>query len=171
MRCRKVKKKMFAFLDGEVREKEGIKISYHLENCNSCKKEKETLLSLNSLLKKGKETIEPSPYFLNQLEQRIALLEKEENLFGKLLERINRAFIPATATAVIIIGLFLGNHFGKILYSRIAGILSPKENSLAQEVVGQSLHLNSLDDFPSESLGGIYIALITESNKTPEVTR
>jgi len=166
MRCRKVKKKLSAFVDGEFKEKEKNKILSHLSTCPSCEQETKTLFSLQALLEEGKETIQPSLYFINKLEQRIAQLEKKESTLEKLLERINQAFVPATITAVLVIGILIGNKLGEVFYSRISKILNPGESSSIQEVVDQSLYLNSLDDFPSESLGGVYIALITENQSS-----
>lgn len=163
MRCPKVKKKLSAFVDGEIKEKEKNKILAHLRTCLSCDQEAKTLFSLQALLEEGKETTQPSPYFLNKLERRIAQLEQKKIPFGKLLQLINRAFVPATITAVLIIGLLVGNHLGEVFYSKVANFLSPTDSSSIQEAVDKSLSLNTLDDFPPESLGGAYTALIKES--------
>jgi predicted anti-sigma-YlaC factor YlaD len=166
MKCQKIKKRLSVFVDGEVKEKEKNKILAHLSTCAYCAQEAKTLFSLQALLEEEKETIKPSPYFTNKLEQRIAQLEKKEGLLRNLLEYINRALVPATITSVLIIGTLFGNKLGEVFYSRISKILNPGESSSIQEVVDQSLYLNSLDDFPSESLGGVYIALITENQSS-----
>ena len=166
MKCQKIKKRLSVFVDGEVKEKEKNKILAHLSTCPYCAQEAKTLFSLQALLEEEKETIKPSPYFTNKLEQRIAQLEKKEGLLRNLLEYINRALVPATITSVLIIGTLFGNKLGEVFYSRISKILNPGESSSIQEVVDQSLYLNSLDDFPSESLGGVYIALITENQSS-----
>ena len=163
MRCEKVKRGLSAFVDGEVKDKEKKKILAHLKTCSSCDQEAKTLFSLQVLLEEGKETIKIPPYFINKLEQKIAQLEEKKNAFGKLWERINQAFIPATTVAILIIGIFIGNHLGDVFYSGIAEILNFRDSSLIQEAVDQSLYLSSLDDFPPESLGGAYTALIKES--------
>ena len=166
MKCQKIKKRLSVFVDGEVKEKEKNKILAHLSTCPSCAQEAKTLFSLQALLEEEKETIKPSPYFTNKLEQRIAQIEKKEGLLRNLLEYINRALVPATITSALIIGTLFGNTLGEVFYSRISKILNPGESSSIQETVDQSLYLNSLDDFPSESLGGVYIALITENQSS-----
>jgi len=166
MKCQKIKKRLSVFVDGEVKEKEQNKILAHLSTCPYCAQEANTLFSLQSLLEEEKETIQPSPYFTNKLEQRIAQLETKEGSLRKLLEYINRALVPATITSVLIIGTLFGNKLGEVFYSRISKLLNPGESSSTQEVVDQSLYLNSLDDFPSESLGWVYIALITENQSS-----
>ena len=166
MKCQKIKKRLSVFADGEVKEKEKNKILEHLSTCSYCAREARTLSSLQALLEEEKETIQPSPYFTNKLEQRIAQLETKEGPLRKLLEYINRALVPATITSVLVIGTLFGNKLGDVFYSRISRLLNPGESSSIQETVDQSLYLNSLDDFPSESLGGVYIALITENQSS-----
>lgn len=167
MKCQKIKKRLSVFVDGEVKEKEKNKILAHLSTCTYCAQEVKTLFSLQALLvEEEKETIKPSPYFTNKLEQRIAQLEKKEGPLRKLLEYVNQALVPATITSVLIIGTLFGNKLGEVFYSRISKLLNPGESSSIQETVNQSLYLNSLDDFPSESLGGVYIALITENQSS-----
>lgn len=166
MRCRKVRKRLSAFLDGEVGEMVKERIALHLEGCSSCGNDARALSSLSLLLKEGRESIKPSPYFWNKLEQRIAQTEENQSVFGKLLDRLGKAFIPATATAILLVGLFIGTQLGGAVYSSIAKKLNPESFSLVQKDVDQSLYLNSLDDFPGESLGGIYNALLTET-KSP----
>jgi ubiquinone biosynthesis protein Coq4 len=56
---------------------------------------------------------------------------------------------------------------GGVIYSGIGEILNPTSFSLIERDVDQTLHLNTLDDFPGESIGGVYYTLITES-KSPE---
>jgi predicted anti-sigma-YlaC factor YlaD len=167
MRCRKVRRKLSAFLDGEVREKEKEKIASHLKACSSCGEKARILSSVLTLLEKGRESIKPSPYFWNRLDHRIAQIERKKDAFAKLLERINRAFIPATATAVLVIGLFIGIQLGEVVYCGIAESLSRKDSSSLQEAVDQSLYLSTLDDFPGESIGGVYNSLVTET-KSPQ---
>ena len=166
MKCQKIKKRLSVFVDGEVKEKEKNKILAHLSTCPYCEQEAKTLFLLQALLEQEKETIKPSPYFTNKLEQRIAQLEKKEGPLRKLLECLNQALVPATITSVLIIGTLFGNKLGEVFYSRISKLLNPGESSSIQEAVDQSLYLNALDDFPSESLGGVYIALITENQSS-----
>lgn len=167
MRCRKVRRKLSAFLDHEVGKKDQERITSHLESCPFCREDSITLATLSLLLEKGKENVKPSPYFWNRLEQKITRIGESQTIFEKLLERLNQAFIPATATAVLIIGLFIGTQLGGVVYSNIANKLNPESFTLVQKDADQSLYLNALDDFPGESLGGIYNALLTE-NKSPE---
>ena len=164
MRCRKIKKKLLAFLDGEVGEKEKERIASHLKTCLSCGEEAKTLSSLSVLLREEKESIKASPYFWNKLEQRIIQAETNKNAFDTLLEWLNRTLIPASATAVVVIGLFIGIRLGGTIYTRIAQILNPDNSSLVQKEMNQSLHLSTLNDFPQESVGEIYIGLLAENN-------
>jgi len=164
MRCRKARKKISALLDGETGEREKERITSHLRACKTCEEELETLSSLSLLLKAGQESINPSPYFWNKLEQRIVQAEESKSVFGNLWEKLNHVFIPATATVVLLIGLYIGIQLGDFVYSSIDKILNPERVTLVQQEVDQSLHLDTLDDFPRESIGQIYTALLAENN-------
>jgi predicted anti-sigma-YlaC factor YlaD len=164
MRCRKIRKKLPAFLEGEIGDRKRERIASHLEICVSCGEEAKVLSSLSVLLREEKESIKASPYFWNKLEQRIIQAETNKNAFDTLLEWLNRTLIPASATAVVVIGLFIGICLGGIIYTRIAPILNPDNSSLVQQEMNQSLHLSTLNDFPQESIGEIYIGLLAENN-------
>lgn len=164
MKCQKVRKKSSAFVDGELSEKKKVEITHHLETCPSCGEEAKVLSSLSVLLREEKESIKASPYFWNKLEQRIIQAETNKNAFDTLLEWLNRTLIPASATAVVVIGLFIGICLGGIIYTRIAQTLNPDSSSLVQQEMSQSFHLSTLNDFPQESIGEIYIGLLAENN-------
>lgn len=166
MRCGKVTRRLLAFLDGEIGEKEKERIANHLKTCRSCGEEAKALSSLWRLLDEGKENIKPFPYFWNKLERRITEVKENQDIFGKLWEWLNKAFVPATATAVLVIGLFIGIQLGEAVYSSIARKLNPESISLAQREVDESLQLNTLDDFPGESIGGVYYTLIAEGESS-----
>ena len=164
MRCQKVRIKLPALLDGQAGEKEKEIISHHLETCPFCREEIRDLSSLSLLLREEKESIEASPYFWNRLEQRIIQTETNKNAFNTLLDWLNRTIIPAGATAIVVIGLLLGTQLGGVIYTNIAQILNPDNASLVQQEVNQSLHLNTLNDFPQESIGEVYTGLLAENN-------
>jgi anti-sigma factor RsiW len=164
MRCRKARKRLSAFVDGEVSEREREGIYRHLETCPSCGEEAIVLSSLSVLLRGEKESIKASPYFWNRLEQTIILAETNKKAFDSIREWLDRTLVPAGATAVIAIGLFIGTHLGGAIYPNIAQILNPDDSPSVQEEINQSLHLNTLSDFPQESIGEIYTGLLAENN-------
>lgn len=164
MRCRKVTRKLSAFLDGEVGERQKERIASHLKTCPSCGEEVKTLSTLSVLLKEDEVSMKPPPYFWNKLEQKIIQAETNKNTFNTILEWLNHTLIPAGATAVMVIGLFIGTHLGGVIYSNIAQLLNPDNSSSVQQEMSQSLHLNSLNDFPQESIGDIYIGLLAKDN-------
>ncbi len=164
MRCQKVRIKLPALLDGQAIEKDKEIIFHHLESCLFCREEIRDLSSLSLLLREEKESIKASPYFWNKLEQRIIQAEVNKNIINSISEWLNRTLIPASATAVIIIGLFIGTNLGGVIYTNIADILNPDDTSLVQQEMNQSLHLNTLNDFPQESIGEVYTGLLAENN-------
>jgi len=164
MKCQEVRKKSSAFVDGELSEKKKVEITHHLETCPSCEEEAKVLSSLSVLLREEKESIKASPYFWNKLEQRIIQAQTNRNALDMIFEWLNRTLIPASATVVIVLGLFIGTNLGGVIYSKIAQILNPDNSSLVQQEMNQSLHLSTLNDFPQESIGEIYIGLLAENN-------
>lgn len=166
MRCQKIRKKLPAYLVGQTVEKDKETISRHLETCQSCRQEVKELSSLSSLLKQEKESVQTSPYFWNKLEQAIIQAEINEKPLDIIRGWMNRTLIPASATAVIIIGIFIGANLGGVIYTNIVHILNPDNSSVVQKEMDQSLQLNTLNDFPKESIGDIYNDLLAQNNVT-----
>ncbi len=164
MKCKKVIKKLAIFLDGQAGEKDNEAISNHLKTCQCCGQEVKELTSLSFLLKQEKESVQASPYFWNKIEQAIIQAETNRNVLDTIWEWVNRTLIPVGATAVVVLGLFVGTNLGSVIYTNIAQILNQDNSSLAQQEINQSLNLNTLNDFPQESIGEIYTGLLAESN-------
>jgi len=79
-------KKITAFIDGELKEKEKTAVSAHMKQCVECSKEYETLSNNDLCLKKAKE-LQPSDYFrqgfYNKIETRVNKIPGFS--FGKLI--------------------------------------------------------------------------------------
>ncbi len=166
MKCQKVRKKLTTFLDGQAREIDKKSISHHLEICQCCRQEVKELTSLSFLLKQEKESVQASPYFWNQIEQAIIQAETNKQPLDMIREWINRTLIPVGAATVIILGLLIGTNLGGAIYSNIANILNSDNSSTIQQEMNQSLQLNTLNDFPKESIGDIYNGLLAQNNLT-----
>lgn len=161
MKCKKVRKKLVLFLDGELSEKQRIEIQNHLNSCPDCLKQVDVLLKIWDV--SGElERIEPSPYLWNNLSLRIAEYESSKNLFSTFFETIARYAVPATAVVIFLIGIFTGIYLGSFPNSQ-----KPKDSSLNSDVTAKekfmrSSYLDSFDDLPPESIGGIYITLASK---------
>jgi anti-sigma factor RsiW len=147
------RKKLSAFLDGELPEEERRGISEHLALCEECRKEAERLTDVLSVLEEARE-LEPSPWFLTDLKRRIRGERAEGGSQIPLLERIKRLWIPLVplgATALLALSLFIGNVMGKVIYPTTAYASTTSETLLGS---------STMEDFPEGSLGDAYADLL-----------
>jgi len=146
MRCSKVRKKLSAFLDNELKEEERKKIREHLRNCPLCTQELKEL-SLAWGVVKELEGVKSSPYLWNNILKKIS-----QPIF--IRKRTFRILAPVAATVILIGGILTGVLVGRIFYS--------ERITLAQKkTIEDVLPLNTFDDFPPDSIGGIYAALVS----------
>ena len=149
MKCREVRRKLSAYMDGELNLYEKKMVETHLRSCTECQHEleilKETWEEIGAL-----SLPEAAPYFYARLKARMKELEKK-----KRLSWVERVLIPASAVVVIVLGIFIGS-----TVSRNGNLQAA--NSSAEEELVSSLYLNSFDDFPNSSLGEVYIELTSQ---------
>jgi anti-sigma factor RsiW len=158
MKCSQIKKKLSAYLDGEISDNEKRMITEHLKACAICQEE----LVILSRIKESLNVVDgmkvPS-YFMTRLRQRI----KDEKLETvdqiPFLERIRRLAAPAATAAGVVVSLFVGSHMGRTLYQEIADG-SQQSGTETTDVLG----LGSFEAFPEGSLSEIYDELVTGGN-------
>ena len=149
------RKKLSAFLDGELPEEERRGISEHLALCEDCRREAERLTDVMSVLDEA-PAIEPSPWFLTDLKRRIRGERAEEGHRIPILERIKRLrvpLVPLGATALLALSLFIGNIMGKVIYPSAA---YASASTTSETLLGS----NAVGDFPEGSLGDAYADLL-----------
>jgi len=155
MKCSQIKKRLSAFLDGEVSEQERQFITEHLKSCDSCRKELEELSQVSDILDIIQE-VEVSPYFITRLKQRITDQEQKSLIRLPLTEWIRRALVPAVTTILVACSLFIGGQLGKAIYQ--AG----GEDVVGAEIeVANFLGTTSFSGFPEGSLGKTYSSVLT----------
>lgn len=154
MKCSGIKRKLSAYLDGEMPEQEKITISEHLQQCKDCSVELAALSAVKEALN-DIEGIEVPPYFMTRLRQNIREQVKPTSIRQKVRRLV---FTGATAFAVVA-SLFLGNQAGKILYSSINRTLEP-----AVAETSNGFGLGAFEEFPDGSLSDIYNELVTGGN-------
>ncbi|MDO9575597.1 MAG: anti-sigma factor [bacterium] len=159
MKCSRIRRRLSAFLDGEVTEEEKQYILEHLKSCPDCQRELEALHQVSDSLDYFEE-IEPSPYFMIHLKQRIAEREARSLIRLPFVEWTRRVAVPVGAMALVIFFLLLGGHLGKAIYQTRA----ESESRLDKEFA-DLLCVNSLDDFSSGSLNDVYNDLLTGEGK------
>ncbi|TET72623.1 MAG: hypothetical protein E3J56_05055 [Candidatus Aminicenantes bacterium] len=158
MRCEKVKEKLSAFIDNALDREKTSEIQQHLAECSVCNQAMKLLAQTWDALEVW-EKIEPSDSFEAKFWQRVRERELRKPFFQKLLKRV----IPAPATVIIlVIGLFGGIYLGNIVFPKETKV-STNESllSLGKE---NFLYLDNFEDFPPESVAGVYIVLTSQKN-------
>ncbi len=150
MRCQKVKRKLSAFLDGELSEKKASRIAEHLSGCQNCQQEVAFLSSLWERLEEMRE-VDPSPYFWTRLNARITQAEERSFSLDRVRGILDRLLVPATAIAALVVGLWIGGALYEVHWE-------DKPNLWEQATA--SLYLDALDDFPAQSIGLAYTELV-----------
>ena len=154
MKCSEIKRKLSAFLDGEVSGEEKKFISEHLKSCEFCQKEFESLSQLSEVLEVMDE-VKVSPFFITRLKQKIADQTSRSHVRLPIIEWIRKAAVPIVATALIFLSFLIGSNFGKAMYQEQVESIAESETEVAN-VLG----VTTLDEFPEGSLGWAYNNLI-----------
>jgi anti-sigma factor RsiW len=153
------KRKLSAFLDGEVSEPQKNFISGHLKSCSYCQKELHKISQVLDYLD-SMEKIRVSPYFMVRLKQRIAERESERIIHLPFLEWVRRIAIPVGATALFVLSFLLGSHLGTTIYQE----KTSKTLQAGKEFDNLS-GITLFDDLPEGSLGDAYAGLLTEGGE------
>jgi len=156
MKCKKIRKKLVAYLDGELNEKQKLLIKRHLLECAECRREAD-LLSKTSCLLKSERRLVPFEEFEVNLWRRIRSAEKRETV-PHFLRRVAYIILPAAVAAALVIGVMMGNLVGKII---------PSQNVNLEEEYLSSIGLDNFQDFPPGSLPQVYFSL-TSTNKVED---
>lgn len=158
MRCKKAKEKLSAFIDNALDREKTLEIKQHLAECSYCEQELELLAKTWDVLDMC-EKIEPSDNFEARFWQRVREREPRQSFFQKILKRLIP--VPAMAMIILLAGLIGGTYLGNMLYPKKQKLSSDESLSLLKENL---LYLDNFEDFPTESLGGIYISLTSQRN-------
>ena len=150
MKCKRLRRKLVAYLDGELREKQKHLIKKHLSQCAECRKEAH-LLNESLCLLKGQDYLKPSEDFLANLWERIHSSGERKLLPQAIFGRLVHAALPAAVAAVLIIGVLVGSSVEKIIPSQTV--------KLKEERYLTSIGLDSFQDLPTGSLPEIYLNL------------
>ena len=161
--CKKVRKKLIAFLNHQLEEEKSKQVEQHLDSCPLCKKEAEELRLTWNLLDRYKID-EDFPDLLNGILERIEKEGEQVPLFQLFIERVTRIPAPALCLIIFLIGIPPGAFLGKNLYLTLSSSY-PHYQREAQSVYSEEIPLDIFDDFPGQSLGNVYLNVITESSE------
>ncbi len=154
MKCSQIRKKLSAFSDSEVSEKEKKLILEHLKSCDSCRKELEELAQVSDVLNVMDE-VQVSPFFITRLKQRIADQKSKNILHLPFLEWMRRAAVPAFVAGLVFLSFLAGSRLGREIYQERVVRVSTS-NTEVVDVLG----VTALDEFPESSLGWAYNNLL-----------
>jgi anti-sigma factor RsiW len=155
--CRRIQKRIPAFLDAEVTPKMRSAVSRHLDVCPDCRR----LLAATSQsweLLAEIEEITPrndfDPLFW----------EKAREFSSPRVSRTDRLWarfpIPAIAAAGFVLGIAGGFFLGKAAFFDKR---APTTQAARPPTNGIFPYLDTFADFPGDSVGGAYIAVATQS--------
>ena len=153
MRCKKVRQKLGAYLDGELKQRQKELIKEHLKKCADCRQELTFLAQLSEILKKWKE-VECSDEFETNIWQSISLEKEKRFSFQNALWWAEQIFLPVGIAIILIAGVVFLNDF-------LSENFSPQTFDLEEEYFTLSA-LDSFQDISPDSLSEVYIDLILE---------
>ncbi len=161
MGCEKVKRKLSAFLDNELREEETTETEKPLSLCSLCAKEAEILSETWKFIGEL-EPISPSPDFWDNLSQKI-LPQEDLSSYG-FFSRLVQVPLSAAISFILIIGLSMGIYLGNTFYLNVSETVlkNPAKNT------SELSYMTSFDALPSDSIGSVYVELALQRGTNNE---
>ena len=144
MSCNAMRKKIKAYLDGELQSAEAAAVKSHLVQCPACSCEAAELAKTWELLL-ALPDVQEAPDLIPATMARI-LAEGENTRSRKLLRWLFPVPLSA-ATAALVIGLVIGIGLGRIIASTY----------LDRGETDTALYLEVFQDTPPQSIGDAYI--------------
>jgi len=158
--CKKVRKKLIAFLNHQLEEKKANEVEQHLDTCPLCKKEAEELRLTWNLL--DRLPIDKDfPDLWNGILERVEKEGEKVSIFQNFIEKVTRIPAPAFCLLIFLLAIPPGTLLGKNIYY----ILHPQYQRDTQSAYPEELPLDVFDDFPGQSLGNVYLNAISESSE------
>ncbi len=154
MKCSEVRRKLSAFLDGEISNAGKKEIAEHLETCKGCQEELVAFSRVMDALG-VLEGMEPPAYFITRVRQCV----REEGRPTPFLERIRSIAISFATAAAVVASVLIGNQFGRTLYQSVTPAVV-SETAETDDIFG----FGTLEEFPDGSLSDIYNELVAGGN-------
>ena len=164
MKCNILRKKLLAYSDGELSPRQSTAIRNHLNHCPDCKKQFEMLSNIFNSADGFKRTVTPHSLW-TKLSSKIEEYESRRNHFSAFWEIMQRYAVSLGILVIFGIGIFAGIFLGSFPDSKSsdAAGMEPALSARAQFI--QSSFLETFNDLPPRSIGGIYKALALENNE------
>ena len=161
MKCSKVTKRLLLFVDKELYEKERSAIQEHLNHCPNCSRSANALAEFYSP-SENIETVNSPAFLWEKLYQKITDYENNRSPFTQFFETVPQY---ATAFAMVVIffmAVLTGVYLGSNPDLQKSTTLAVTTEISAEEEFVKATYINSFDDVPSESVGGVYLTLKEE---------
>ena len=149
MDCKKAKKLISFYLDGEIEGPQSDMMLEHLDVCPQCKQDMKVLSALMGKIKVPQD-IEPSPYFFVKIKQKIKAQEARQPLLQLFLSPRSAALIGSAVAVSLFAGIFLS----EITLSGQAAIETASQETMSD------LNSGALNDMPKESFTQAYDSII-----------
>ena len=151
MRCKKARKNISLAMDERLTAAALEKLDDHLRGCPSCQNWNRQQLWLRDQIKPP-EMIQPSPWFYEQLQNKINKASARPRLLALGAGALRPALLQAAMLMVLILSALLGFFLG--------GRMDAPAAETAEAVFDQTMNLNAYADMPADSFGAVYDRLL-----------
>jgi len=162
MKCKKIKRLVSLYIDGEIKPAEQRKMFAHLETCEDCQKEKNTLELLNRLLLPP-EPIQPSPQFLFKVKQRIISAEGIGSFAPAWLKYLKPALAGMASVLIFLLFFLVGNSLGTRLTEK--EVPAAGDKMMVLDTFDKTMNITIFDDIPRGSFASVYFDLFQDRKK------
>lgn len=158
MNCKLIKKHTIDFIEGNLSEDVRLAFLKHLQECPMCSKKVNQTAEVWRMLEQ-KDAIKAPPFFLAKVQQKIRQAESSKFSLEKMIETLQRWYMPAVSTTVLIIGLLMGHYFGGYLYQSMSVEPSMEYEQGLEIEIADEFSISGFDELQSGSLAEIYLEL------------
>ena len=150
MKCKKIQRRLSAFIDDQVEKKERTIIAEHLKSCSACETERQKLLTVHAQIA-DEIRLHADPFLLTRVKARA---EKNQSRLGQIGSVAAKVFVPATIFAGLCIGVLLGLQLTTLM-------VSPIQSGTDNEAVPRYSYIDPTiyEPIPSGSITATYVSL------------
>lgn len=162
MKCKKIKRLVSLYIDGELNPVKQKKMFEHLETCEDCQKEKKDLEILNRLLLPP-EPIQPSPQFLYKVKQKIHSAREVGSYAPAWLNYLKPALAGMACVLIFLLFFLVGNSLGTKLVEENVPVTT--EKNLVMDTLDKTMNITIFDDIPRGTLASVYFEALQDRKK------
>jgi hypothetical protein len=149
VKCRKIQKRLSAWMDGELEPQVRSAVDAHLADCDQCRSRLAALQNAWDLAGMLPEP-DSAPFLYTRIRAR---LESEKAV--QWFAGIRRILVPVSMAAMLALGFWLGSFLGKNGSGQINRWIEGTDQV-------SSIPLESFDDFPAYSTGDAYFVMLDQ---------